>query len=605
MVKNQIKLNNDKFKTDAKYSIQDLDALLQQFVTARAPKERKWKFLDSYDSGEIWNAIKSRTPKHQVLPDTNYIYYIKTNMINSLYASPYLADVSPVFVKEQEAGRMINQFMEFEYNANELGYKQLHVAERAALLNVGFMQLGWDSNARDRGTEKQGGIDYVVRDTLNVILDPGFTDFQDGRALFIYTEDSIENLIVAYPEAKPALDAISNKDNKNVTVVGAPKKYENTDYGSVTLGMAQVVIAYRKVMGADGNFSIDYVVYTAQDLIVLEYKKEIKPNYFHVVALYCNPPEKDGYGIGVPQRVIKNAMALNVLNSIAITHTYAAQRTPWVFDSSRGLSVRKVKTDINKPDRIFPIDGGDVTKVLHRLEYPQLPQNLEMIKNGLEEDISLISGIDMKYTGRDTNSISTTGGMERLQQRISMVDNVRINLIEKYARDLTKMQMDFYVENQVKQTFITKELKYAEGLSSKIEKEMTIDFSEFEKDKDNFLYSINASPQLPKTRSRLAESANMIMQVQMQFSQGGQQVQLMTPEEWLRFQDMPQKDMILDRMKLDRLHNDEEEIASEITSFDSMTNEGADPMKVVKQLAQERGMRRDPGVQKSMISKQS
>ena len=92
------------------------------------------------------------------------------------------------------------------------------------------------------------------------------------------------------------------------------------------------------------------------------------------------------------------------------------------------------------------------------------------------------------------------------------------------------------------------------------------------------------------------------MQFQMQYQQGGQQVQLMTPEEWLFFQDFPQKDMILDRMKLERIRNDKEEIAAELTSFASMTEQNMRPEAAVEQLAAERAERRKPNVMKNMLN---
>ena len=362
--------------------------------------------------------------------------------------------------------------------------------------------------------------------------------------------------------------------------------------------MIAVFIAFKKVPTKNG-FRIDQIIYT-KDEVILSYTKAIKPNYYPIVALYGLPPLKDAYGVGVCQRILKNVLSINILDSIAITHTYAAQRTPVILNESSGLTARRVQKDLNNPDRIFTINEGDIKNVLERLEYPDLPSNLQFIKDGLIDSVLMVSGIDEKYTGRDTGSVITTGGMERMQARMSMTDNTRIQGIERYARALTKMMIDFYSIHGGQRTFSTDP-----DYGDKVEEAMTIDFNKYKEDNGvkprAFSLTINASPLLPKNRARLAEAANIIMQVQMQYQQGGQQVKLITPEEWLFFQDFPQKHMMLDRMKIERLQNDHEQITSELSGFASMTENGMRPEEAVGQLADERAIGREPGVRNKML----
>jgi hypothetical protein len=364
----------------------------------------------------------------------------------------------------------------------------------------------------------------------------------------------------------------------------------------ISEGMYPVYIAFKKVV-SENTLRFDQIIYTTGN-VVLDYTQGIKPEYFPIVALYGLPPSSDPWGVSICQRVLKNVLSLNILDSIAVTHTYASQRTPFVFDTNSGISIARLQKDINNPDAIFPVSQGLARDALYRLEYPKLPDNLQYIRDGLENSIEKISGIDVKYTGRDTASVTTTGGMERLQQRVSMSDNTRISMIEKYAKDLTRMSLDFYILHADKV-----DVKLSNSRDKDEQDALTIDFNQYRIKKKEFLYSINASPLMPKNRARLAEAANIIMQVQLQYAQQG--VQLLTPEEWLFFQDFAQKDMILDRMKYDRMRNDEEEIASELTSFGAMTEEGMRPEMAVKQLAEERKLRRNPGIQRKITENQN
>jgi hypothetical protein len=597
-------MKHDEFVEKFGYEVGEVDQLLKLFKTQRSRKERVWRMLDAYDSGEFWDTIKNRLPKHQIIPDTNHVFYVKDNIVNSTYAAPYIADVLPNDPGDQEESRVINKFLEYEYNRHNLGEKQLKIGTRAALLNCGFLQLGWNSDTSFKVGDQtnKGEIEVTPRDPMAVLLDPNYDNFQDGRALFILSEDSYESIVARYPDAREEVDEMVRRNKEDDIAVVNPvnqldigKGYFNKDVHPTAEGMLPVYIAFRRVPKDNGGERIDQIIYTT-NYIVLQAKKDIKPSYFPVVGLYSTPPEKDGYGIGVVQRILKNAMTLNILDSISVTHVYASQRTPTVLDTRTGLNPARVAQEINNPDRVFAISDGDVSRALQKLEYPPLPANLEYIKSSLEQAIEKITGVDQKYIGRDTASVTTTGGMERLQSRVSMTDNTRINLIEKYAKELTRMMMDFYIHFGGTRYFATNP-EYMEEQKEALE----IDFNKYKgryNGTHQFSYHIEASPLLPKNRARLAEAANLIMQVQMQY-QG--QVELLTPEEWLFYQDFPQKDMILDRMKLDRLKDDYEEISSEIASFGAMTEEGMRPEAAVDQLAQERKTKREPGVMRKQL----
>jgi len=597
-------MKHDEFVEKFGYEVGEVDQLLKLFKTQRSRKERVWRMLDAYDSGEFWDTIKNRLPKHQIIPDTNHVFYVKDNIVNSIYAAPYIADVLPNDPGDQEETRVINKFLEYEYNRHNLGEKQLKIGTRAALLNCGFLQLGWNSDTSFKVGDQtnKGEIEVTPRDPMAVLLDPNYDNFQDGRALFILSEDSYESIVARYPDAREEVDEMVRRNKQDEIAVVNPvnqldigKGYFNKDVHPTAEGMLPVYIAFRRVPKDNGGERIDQIIYTT-NYIVLQAKKDIKPSYFPVVGLYSTPPEKDGYGIGVVQRILKNAMTLNILDSISVTHVYASQRTPTVLDTRTGLNPARVAQEINNPDRVFAISDGDVSRALQKLEYPALPANLEYIKSSLEQAIEKITGVDQKYIGRDTASVTTTGGMERLQSRVSMTDNTRINLIEKYAKELTRMMMDFYIHFGGTRYFATNP-EYMEEQKEALE----IDFNKYKgryNGTHQFSYHIEASPLLPKNRARLAEAANLIMQVQMQY-QG--QVELLTPEEWLFYQDFPQKDMILDRMKLDRLKDDYEEISSEIASFGAMTEEGMRPEAAVDQLAQERKTKREPGVMRKQL----
>ena len=98
-----------------------------------------------------------------------------------------------------------------------------------------------------------------------------------------------------------------------------------------------------------------------------------------------------------------------------------------------------------------------------------------------------------------------------------------------------------------------------------------------------------ASPYLPKNRIRYAESATEIMAMQSQYQMNPP---LITPEEWLKYQDFPQKDIMLQRMEAQRLQDDVQDITENVVNFSSLVQQGVSPDGAVQMLADEKAMMR-------------
>ena len=134
------------------------------------------------------------------------------------------------------------------------------------------------------------------------------------------------------------------------------KGYLNPQVTPAPEGMLPVYIAYVKKAKEGGGYRVDQIIYV-NDEIILSYTKGMKPNYFPIIPLYGSPPIKDGYGIGDCERVLKNALALNVLDTIAVSHVYSAQRTPMIMDLRSGIHPGRLKRDMNNPARLFVATG--------------------------------------------------------------------------------------------------------------------------------------------------------------------------------------------------------------------------------------------------------
>ena len=77
--------------------------------------------------------------------------------------------------------------------------------------------------------------------------------------------------------------------------------------------------------------------------------------------------------------------------------------------------------------------------------------------NHLPEDIQIISGVDGKYTGRDTGSIITTGGIEAMLDQATLIDAPKIANYENYTKTLSKLVISNLIEYSNKRTYFVKD----------------------------------------------------------------------------------------------------------------------------------------------------
>lgn len=573
------------------YKVVDLLQLFDHFKQGRRPHEKTWKLLDAYDRGLFWETLKTKIAPHQILPETNYVNYVKTNIVNSVYAGVYRADVFPRNFEHVELARKVNQFLEYTWDKLDVKAQQVKIGDRAALLNVGACQFGWDDDIIDSTGANQryaGDVELKFIDTMALYLDPATRDFQKGRAVIIADEVSITELEAEPKYKKRAKEYIKLKTEDNKLDFQS-QPFANDDYGKNYMGQrstqnndqtVRLLTVYYKV-STDEGYRIDQIE-LIDDGFILRLKKDIRPKRFPIVLLYSTPPIIDSYGTPVPKLVLSNIMTINMIDSIEATHAYASQRRTKLINMNAGLNVATFARYGNDPDKVFPV-AGRPDDLIKYVDLPPLYQGIQKLRERMELSIFLITGIDLRYTGRDTGSISTTGGMDMLQARVSMSDNVRIIMLEKFAKDLTQMILDFYMEFGDKRNV---PIKNKQG---DVTEQVEINFEELRKEKIKFDFTVHASPYLPKNLARLSEAANMIMEKQMQYQMDPP---LMTPEEWLSAQDFPQKHHMLDRMEAERQQDDLEDVMSTLGNFAGLVGQQVRPEEAVSMLAEEKSMKR-------------
>jgi hypothetical protein len=552
-----------------------LQDLIDNWNTAESEYQSsrtRMKVLDLADRGRIWELIAQKFPEYQITPDTNYTNYVKENIVASVYTVGRAASLLARAAKDVVTVEGLNKVLDTLWGVLDVPSYQLKAGERAALLNLGITQVGWNNDIVG-GTDSswyKGDVVFKNIDPMNYMRDP-YANSLDDAAYVMFFDKYHKSILMGDPDYAKALkdhnlESISDASGYSREIgnnAGADKNY------------FRLIVHWMKVYDEEKEEVVIHEIHTIDNKFVLFVKEDIEPRVFPFAELYSSIAVKDPIGISEPAKILSSSIVLNLLDGLTVTHAYKAQRPPRLISDSSGLNLRAFAQHGNDPDKAF-IVRGNAQNAVQYVAFPPLPQNIENLALRVAGAMERMSGIDAKYTGKDTGSILTTGGIDSMLAQATMRDTTRIKLYEDYSRRLTRLVIQYLIKYGDKRSYAVKEKNSTQMF------EYEVDFPNISND-ILFNYSINIDAETPKNKARLAAAADAIMEKSMQYQSNPE---IMTIEEWLMYQDFPQKDLILERLKGDRTNNITEQVAQIISMFATMVESGIDPNQAINNVVQ-------------------
>lgn len=556
-----------------------LDKLKAQFELCASQygrEHRRMQVLDLTDRGGLWEALGAKFPAYQILPDTNHVAYIKNNLVASIYTVSKCAELLPTSDKDKDIIVQTNLALEQEWNLANIAKMQKQAGNSAALHNIGITQIGWDDNMISGGDTIQKGMVRAKNiSPLKFMRDPFAIDLKNAgycmtydkyhKSVFLANENYREEFKKYLDSRKYAGTPLAIPE-----MLGAKSSTANDEYFTL-------VTFWEKVEDKNGKIVIDEI-HTVNAEAVLYVRQAIKPNKFPFAILYCNEPGDALIGISEPARIFANSVAYNILDSISMTSVYKNQRPPKYVSSSAGLNINSFAKHANDADYTFVVNG-DASKAVHYHTFPLVDPKVGELTGRLDTNIKNITGVDDRYTGRDTGSILTTGGVENQLNRVTIIDTTKIENFEDYTKQLTELVLANLIEFGAKRKYF---IKNETALNTY--KTVEVDFPKLNVE-TAFNYQINVSSELPRNKARIAEMANQLMEKQMQYQQQGESVDLITTEEWLMMQDLPMKEYMLERMGIQRMNNEVENVSQTLFEFAELTKQGMNPQDAMLAVA--------------------
>ena len=526
--------------------------------------------LDMADKNRLWEAVAAKFPKYQILPETNHVSYVKNNILASIYTVGKSAKLIATSERDKNIIENLNIALEHIWSQLDVPLYQMKAGERAALLNLGITQVGWDNSVTvgSGDTFQKGRCKLKNVNPLKYMRDP-FADSLDTAGYVFVWDYYHKSVILSNPNYKEAFKAYLIENASGIGTVTTMTPDPSTD--RISPSPAQRKDYYKVVTHWVRVVDKIHEIHTLDNQWVLYVKENIKPNAFPFSELYCNLPSNDLFGVSEPNKVFANSLAYNLMQSIILTSEYKNQRPPRFINTQSGLDVAAFIKHGNDADRAFPVNG-DASKAVHYHQFPAPTAQAIGELGILTNDIQNISGVDGRYTGRDTGSILTTGGINSMLDQVTMIDAPKIENYERYCKRLTQLIISNYIINSaMSRKYFVKDKKFTNRWST-----VEVKFDKINND-TIFEYEMAISSELPKNKTVIANMANKLMEMQMQYSSSNIEADLITPQEWLMMQDLPMKEYMQERMGIQRTANWTEVVAQVVNQYAGLVEAGANP----------------------------
>ncbi len=565
-------------------SVEKLKEYFDIAKTEYAVAHRRAQKLDATDRGKLWEAVRAEFPKYQILPDTNFVAYVKNNILASIYTVGKSARLLPTSDKDKELVEQLNIALDNIWGTLNVSKYQMEAGERAALLNYGVTQVGWD-NSIITGTGdafRKGEIVLKNINPLKFMRDPFASSIE--TAAWCVTWDSYhKSVILDNPKYKDAFKEYLQTHNESDTTGMMPENA--TDH--VTRGVRNkkgYYTIYTYWVNDNGKI---HEIHLVNNEFVLLCKQDIKPATFPFAELYCNLPAGDLFGTSECAKIFSNNLAYNIMSSIILTSEYKNQRPPRFINGQSGINVATFVKHGNDADRTFIVQG-DASKAVHYHQFPQPTQQAVQSMGFLSADVKTITGVDDRYTGRDTGSVLTTGGIENMLDQVTMIDAPKVENYETYCKRLTSLIISNCIHYSFERKYFTQNPRTLEW------KTVVVDFPKIDND-TIFSYEMMISSELPKNKSRIESVANHLMEMQMQYQGQGVDVDIITPEEWLMMQDLPMREYMQERMGIQRTQNWVSMVSQAVTQYASLVEDGTPPEDAIAATADTMARQAQPG----------
>ena len=590
---------------------QTIQRYYQRFRKSQAAvqsKQSTWAELDMFDRGEQWKneSIPPWIPK----PITNYVRFIRTLKRSNLASaiprptfSPIAREFAEQIAKLQKAHDHVWETQKVERDIREcIDRALLQGTSVAYVYNDDYFYGGQYYGENDlRNRLYQGKICVKRQPLVNFFPDPDAYELDECKwiectelmPLAKIKTNKVFKDFVKKTYGKDKLKELKSNEldfdsSANGTIFDRDSAPDTSTQNILGDEMATVHIHWERYMNDDGRMQLDVSYYLRNTDFFLLKIEDMKPNEYPFAILYDEKEENDFHGTSMIQQIMENQKVINKLDQTVSIIGVLHQNPQKVVSRESGINAQELARTGTLPGKVWTTNG-DPSSAIYNVKTPEIPLGAMQLKDRLVNDIKDIAGISEAYTGQSVGSLTTSTGVNSLIERSTIRDRDKMVQIDAFVERISHL----IVLNILYKWKDTRPVTTV-APNGEPSYDMYQPVDELTADNLEWLVKSDIYARAPVTQASKRQQADALMQMQGQFNYNPP---IITPEEWIQFQEFDIKEDILYRMEQDRKtieENKAKDLAGQISQLvqqaSQATQQGMSPDEInqmVQQMAQE------------------
>lgn len=544
--------------------VQKLYQRFRKAQTAVQEKQMLWAELDMFDRGEQWKneSIPPWIPK----PITNYIRYVRTLKRANLASAiprPTFTALAPEY-KEQIA--KLQKAHDHVWETQKVARDVRECIDRALLqgtaiayvYNDDYFYGGQYYGENDpRNRLYQGKICVKRFPLVNFFPDPDAYELDECKwiectelmPLAKIKSNKIFKEYVVDNYGRNKLEELQSTElefdsSANGTIFDRDSAPDTSTQNIVGDEMATVHIHWERFMNDEGRMQLDVTYYLRNTDFFLLKIEDMQPNEYPFAVLYDEKEENDFHGTSMTQQILENQKVINKLDQVVSIIGVLHQNPQKIVSRESGINAQELARTGTLPGKVWTTNA-DVSGSIFNVQPPEIPMGAMQLKERMVQDIRDIAGINEAYTGQSVGSLTTSTGVNSLIERATVRDKDKMIQIDAFVERISHLIVLNILYKWQDMRPITTTAPNGEPSF-----EMYQPVDELTADNLEWIVKSDVYARAPITQAAKRQQADALIQMQGQFNYNPP---LITPEEWIQFQEFEIREDILYRMEQDRV----------------------------------------------------
>jgi hypothetical protein len=564
---------------EEKRIVRKLHARFRRSQVERQPKEKLWTVLDTFDRGEQWK--DANIPPWVPKPVLNFIRHYRTLKRANLASAISRPTFEAIDPEDQPIIDQLQKAHDHVWHTEKVPRTIRRCIDRALLLGtsiamvytdetyiggkyyppepltdpMGQPVIGPDGSPVLQPSKKsrlyQGKICVKRIPIENFFGDPDayrledmkwceiteivpFSTIKNNPQFQQYAGDKLAKLKAPRPDSEAEASGEIFKRDYKITEGSGPEEGDEV----VTLHTH-----FQRYVNEQGRWQMDVIYYLQGADFILYRLDDVQPNELPFAVYYDEEEEKDFYGTSLPiAGMLEQQKIVNKVQQVSAVIGALHQNPQKIVLRESGINAQKLARAGNVPGQVWE---SNVPNPIEIIQPPDIPRGLFELDDRTKADMRDQAGLNEAYMGQSVGSLTTSTGVESLIERATIRDRDKMIQIDEFVERISHLIVLNIIHKWQEERPIA--VPQPDG-TSQFDQWRPIDPLTAE----NLEWRVksNIYAKAPITQATRRQQADKLLQLQGQFQF---QPAVITPEEWIKFQEFDDAPAILQRMQADRL----------------------------------------------------